>query len=191
MINANYTHGIGCEYSGIVRDAFTARGCNAISCDLLPTESPGPHWQGDVVEFVKRGWLFLGLHLPCTAIAVSGNRWYGRGMPRHDERLRAIDWTLSVWETVKRYSDSAYLENPVNVLPVKPDQYIQPWQFGHGETKKTGLWLHNLDPLQPTDVVDGRENRIWKMAPSADRAKERSKTYPGIAAAMAAQWVNH
>lgn len=131
------------------------------------------------------------LHPPCTALAVSGNRWYGQGMRAHDKRLEAIDWTLRLWEKAKAKCSFVALENPVGVLPMKATQYIQPWQFGHGETKKTGFWLHNLPPLTPTDIVEGREQRIWRMAPSEDRAKLRSETYSGIANAMAEQWCSH
>lgn len=182
---------IGCEYSGIVRDAFLRRGHDAISCDLLPTDSPGPHMQCDVAEAVKScRWDLIILHPPCTALAVSGNRWYGRGMPRHQERLDALAWTLDLWELAKERADSVAMENPVSVLFTGMDnvQYIQPWQFGHGETKKTGLALHNLPPLQPTNIVEGREQRVWKMPPSEDRWKQRSTTFQGIADAMAEQW---
>lgn len=181
---------VACEYSGVVRDAFIAKGHNAISCDLLPTDRPGPHIQGDCIDAIKsRQWDLIIMHPPCTALAVSGNRWYGNGMPKHNERLDAIKWTLDLWELAKRHARiGVAMENPVGVLPMKPTQYIQPWQFGHGETKKTGLWLHNLPPLVPTDIVEGREQRIWKLPPSADRWKIRSTTFQGIADAMAAQW---
>lgn len=182
---------IACEYSGRVRDAFIARGHDAISCDLLPTDAPGPHIQGDCVPVIQsREWDLIIMHPPCTAMAVSGNRWYGRGMTRHSERIAAIEWTRALWETAKRHAESVVMENPVSVLFSGMDnvQYIQPWQFGHGETKKTGLALHNVAPLVPTNVVSGREQRIWKLPPSADRWKIRSETYPGIAEAMAEQW---
>lgn len=182
---------IACEYSGVVRDAFLAKGHDAISCDLLPTEKPGPHIQGDCIEAIKsRQWDLIIMHPPCTALAVSGNRWYGRGMPKHDERLKAIRWTVRLFETAKDYADKVAMENPVGVLPIPPDQYIQPWQFGHGETKKTGLWLHNLPTLEPTNIVEGREQRIWKLPPTADRWKIRSTTFTGIAEAMEDQWGN-
>lgn len=180
---------IACEYSGTVRDAFRALGHEAISCDLLPTDAPGPHIQGDCIPVIKsRHWDLIILHPPCTALAVSGNRWYGKGMPRNAERLEAIRWTLDLFELAKSHADSVCMENPVGVLPVPASQYIQPWQFGHGETKRTGLWLHKLPLLVPTELVDGREQRIWKMPPSADRWKLRSTTFSGIAAAMADQW---
>jgi site-specific DNA-cytosine methylase len=181
---------VACEYSGTVRDAFIAAGHDAVSCDLLPTDKPGPHIQGDCIPVIKSGnFDIIIMHPPCTALAVSGNRWYGNGMPRNQERIKSINWTLAFWEIAKAHARiGVCMENPVGVLPIKPTQYIQPWQFGHGETKKTGLWLHNLPPLVPTDIVNGREQRIWKMPPSADRAKLRSITYQGIADAMAEQW---
>ena len=187
---------VACEYSGVVRDAFLARGHDAISCDLLPTDEPGPHHQGDVIaylEILPEGYFDLIIaHPPCTALAVSGNRWYGAGMPNHQERIESAKWTESFWNLCKRKAKRVCLENPVGVLPKLTEmgnpQYIQPWQFGHGETKKTGLWLHNLPPLEPANIVEGREQRIWKLPPSADRWKIRSTTFQGIGEAMAAQW---
>lgn len=180
---------IACEYSGKVRDAFLRLGHDAMSCDLLPTDAPGPHYQGDVLDIIGDSWDIIIMHPPCTALAVSGNRWYGRGMPKHQERIKAIEWTMMLWQRAKDNARvGACMENPVGVLPVPPSQYIQPWQFGHGETKKTGLWLHNLPPLEPTNIVEGREQRIWKLPPSKDRWKIRSETYQGIADGMAAQW---
>ena len=180
---------VGCEYSGTVRDAFIAQGHNAWSCDLLESESPGPHFQADIFEAIgcSNSWDLIILHPPCTHMAVCGNRyWSGT-----KEREAAIAWTRKLWQAAVQNADRVALENPVSVLSSqwqKPTQYIQPWQFGHGETKKTGLWLHNLPPLEPTNIVEGREQRIWKMSPSPDRGKERSRFYPGIAAAMAQQW---
>jgi len=182
---------IGCEYSGAVREAFRSKGHNAMSCDLLPADDNSPHhMQCDIYEAIntRDHWDIIIMHPPCTALAVSGNRWYGRGQPKHAERLDSIRWTMELWEYAKTKSDRVCMENPVGVLPVKPTQYVQPWQFGHGETKKTGLWLHGLEPLTPTDIVEGREQRIWKMPPSANRWKLRSETYAGIANAMADQW---
>lgn len=179
---------VACEYSGKVRDAFIRLGHDAMSCDLLRTDVPGPHYQGDVLDVIDAGWDLIVMHPPCTALAVSGNRWYGRGMPRHEDRIKAIDWTMRLWERAKRSAAKVCMENPVGVLPIPPTQYIQPWQFGHGETKKTGLWLNGLEPLRPTNIVDGREQRIWKLPPSADRWKIRSETFQGIADAMAEQW---
>jgi len=187
---------VACEYSGKVRDAFIARGHDAISCDLLPTDAPGPHNQGDVIallESLPDGYFDLIIaHPECTKLCVSGNRWYGIGMPKHKERLESAEWTERFWDLAKRKAKRVCFENPVGVLPKltrmgKP-QYIQPWQFGHGETKKTGLWLWNLPPLEPTNIVDGREQRIWKLPPSADRWKIRSETLQGIADAMAETW---
>lgn len=180
---------VACEYSGVVRDAFALMGHDAVSCDLLPTESPGEHIQGDCIPVIKsRRWDLIIMHPPCTALAVSGNRWYGKGCKKNTERESAIRWTMNLWNLAIRNADRVCMENPVGVLPIKPDQYIQPWQFGHGETKKTGLWLHELPPLEPTNIVSGREQRIWKMPPSADRWKLRSTTFKGIAQAMANQW---
>lgn len=180
---------VACEYSGVVRNAFIANGHDAISCDLLPTDSPGPHTQGDCIDAIQSNhWDLIIMHPPCTALAVSGNRWYGKGMPKHHERIDSIKWTMDLFDLAKRYSPRVAMENPVGVLPIKPTQYIQPWQFGHGETKKTGLWLHGLPPLEPTNIVEGREQRIWKLPPSADRWKIRSTTFQGIAEAMAEQW---
>jgi len=142
---------------------------------------------GIIDEDVEK-WDLIIMHPPCTALAVSGNRWYGKGMPKHQERIDSIAWTMALWAEAKKYAPMVAMENPVGVLPIKASQYIQPWHFGHGETKKTGLWLHNLPNLVPTNVVDGREPRIWKLPPSADRWKIRSETYQGIADAMARQW---
>lgn len=177
---------IACEYSGIVRDAFIERGHNAISCDLLPTEKIGPHYQGDLFDILDDSYDLIIAHPPCTAICVSGNRHYAGTQARID----GIKFIEHIWDT---YKGPLAVENPVGVLSTmsklgKPTQYIQPWQFGHGETKKTGLWLRGLPKLIPTDIIEGRENRIWKMPPSMDRGKLRSCTYQGIADAMAAQW---
>ena len=181
---------IGCESSGTVREAFRALGHDAWSCDLLPADDGSPfHVQGDMADLlVADRWDLIIMHPPCTALCVSGNRWYGSGKPKHDERLQAITWTVALWERAIAVCPRVCMENPVGVLPMKAAQWVQPWQFGHGETKRTGFWLHGLRPLTPTDVVDGREQRIWKLGPSADRWKVRSKTFDGIAQAMAAQW---
>lgn len=179
---------VGCEYSGKVRDAFIKAGHDAVSCDLLDTDVQGPHIKGDVMDAIGEGWDLIIMHPPCTALAVSGNRWYGANMPKNNERQQAIKWTVALWNHAKENASMVCMENPVGVLPMHPTQYIQPWQFGHGETKKTGLWLHNLPPLTPTNVVDGREQRIWNLPPTKDRWKIRSETYKGIADAMAQQW---
>lgn len=177
---------IACEYSGVVRDAFTRRGHFAMSCDLLPSESPGNHHQGDCFDLDWSQFDLVIAHPPCTALCVSGNRHYAGTV----EREHAAEFVKRMWEQpVERLC----IENPVGVLNrLLPDlpkpQYVQPWQFGHGETKKTGLWLRGLPTLTPTNVVTGREQRIWKLPPSADRWKIRSRTYEGIAEAMAEQW---
>lgn len=180
---------VGCEYSGVVRDAFAEAGHNAWSCDVEPTESGLKHYQGDIFAVLDNTgpWNLIILHPPCTHMAVCGNRYYAGSQERKD----AIAWTVRLWNAAIQHAGRVALENPVSVLSTqwrKPSQYIQPWQFGHGETKKTGLWLHNLPPLEPTKIVSGREERIWKMPPSPDRGKERSRFYSGIAAAMAQQW---
>lgn len=180
---------VACEFSGVVRDAFQACGHDAWSNDLLPTEVSGNHIQGDCVDAIRSGqWDLIVMHPPCTALAVSGNRWYGRGMPKHQERIEAIEWTVNLWRLATNVCPRVCMENPVGVLPVRATQYVQPWQFGHGETKRTGLWLHGLPPLVPTNVVDGREARVHRMPPSDTRWMERSRTYQGIADAMAEQW---
>lgn len=193
---------IGMEESGTVRDAFLERGYNAWSCDLKPTRSsPEFHYQGDIYDALyEQKWDIIILHPDCTKLAVSGNRWYGKGTAGYNERIDAIIWTTGLWQTAKKLAKvGACLENPVGVLSAYPGmfyggdcqkQYIQPWQFGHPETKKTCLFLHNLPPLNPTKVVSGREQRIWKMGPSEHRKRDRSVTYTGIAKAMARQWPN-
>lgn len=187
---------IACEYSGAVRDAFIRHGHEAMSCDLLPTDAPGPHYQGDVRDVIGDGWDLMIAHPPCTYMARSGMRWLKdqpplkSGKPVGAERrallAEAQDFFMYLLQApIPRVA----VENPESFLiPVPATQYIQPWQFGHGEVKKTGLWLRGLPPLEPTDVVEGREARIHKMPPGPDRWKERSKTYAGIADAMAAQW---
>ena len=188
---------IACEYSGRVREAFRELGHDAWSCDLLPSDNlTDYHYTGDCWPVIAEGWDLIILHPPCTALAVSGNRWYGSGMPKHQDRLDSIDWTLALYEHAKKHAPKVAFENPVGVLPVKPTQYIQPYQFGHAESKKTGLWLHNLPPLVPTDNVEDvwrtlpkkEAQRIHFLPPSADRWKIRSETYKGIAEAMASQW---
>lgn len=182
---------IACERSGIVRRAFRIAGHDAYSNDLVAADDGDTHhFTGDCIKVIEMGWDLIIAHPPCTALAVSGNGTYGAGKPKHGERLEAIKWTLSLWDLIKKNSDMAALENPVGVLPMKPAQYIQPWQFGHGEQKKTGLWLHNLPPLTPTNIVEGREQRVWKMPPGPERQRLRSETYKGVAEAMAKQWGN-
>jgi len=137
-------------------------------------------------------WNLIILHPDCTAMAVSGNRWYGKGMPRFEERLKAVRWTLDLWNSALEHGERIALENPVSVIfTYLPNvHYIQPWEHGHGETKKTGFALHNLEPLQPTNIVSGREQRVWKMAPSATRKRDRSETFDGVAKAMVKYWGN-
>lgn len=176
---------IACEFSGTVRDAFIARGHDAISCDVLPTEKPGPHLQCDIRTVDLSPFHLLIAHPPCTHLASSGARWFAQKLQEQEEALEFVRWFLCA--PVERIC----IENPVGVIGSRirpPDQIIQPWQFGHGEVKTTCLWLKNLPPLRPTHIVDGREQRCWRMSPSEDRWKERSKTYSGIAAAMADQW---
>jgi len=178
---------IACEYSGTVRDAFRALGHDAISCDLLPTDIPGPHHQGNVFDIINDGWDMMIAHPPCTHLAVSGARHFPA--KRADGRQQAaLDFVRLLMDApIPRIA----VENPISIISSairKPDQIIQPWQFGHGETKATCLWLKSLPKLQPTDIVEGREQRVFRMPPSADRWKKRSKTFAGIAAAMASQW---
>jgi hypothetical protein len=176
---------IGCEFSGIVRDAFTRAGHYATSCDLLPTETVGAHHQGDLLGILGQGWDLAIFHPPCTHLAVSGARWF---KDKQKEQAQALEF---VWKLLDAPIDKIALENPVSIISShirKPDQYIQPWEYGHGETKKTGLWLKNLPKLQPTNIVEGRENRVHRMPPGPDRWKERSRTLQGIGEAMAEQW---
>jgi hypothetical protein len=180
---------VACEYSGRVRDAFIAAGHEAMSCDLLPTDAPGPHFQGDVFEVIDYPFDLAIMHPPCTHLSVSGSRHFEA--KRLDGRQQTA---VSFFMRLVRASDHipmVAIENPVSVMSSlyrKPDQVIQPWMFGHGETKATCLWLKGLPKLIPTNVVEGREARIHKMPPSADRWKLRSETYQGIANAMANQW---
>jgi site-specific DNA-cytosine methylase len=172
---------IACEFSGIVREAFKAHGHNAWSCDLLPTEIPGNHIQGNVLD----GWDLMIAHPPCTHLAVSGARWFKHKQKEQAEALKFV------YMLVAAPISKICIENPVSILSTevrKPEQIIQPWQFGHGETKATCLWLKNLPLLLPTNIVEGREAKIHKMSPGPNRWKERSRTYNGIAQAMAAQW---
>lgn len=180
---------IGCEFSGVVRDAFISAGHDAVSCDLLPTETPGPHYQGDVRDILGDGWDIAVFHPPCTHLAVSG--------ARHFAAKRADGRQQAALEFVRELLDAPIpriaLENPVSIISSqirKPDQILQPWQHGHGETKATCLWLKNLPLLKPTDIVPGREARVHRMPPGPNRWKERSRTFSGIAAAMASQWVS-
>ena len=177
---------VACEFSGLVRDAFRAKGHNAWSCDLEPSERPGPHYQGDVRDILTDGWDALIAFPPCTHLASSGARWWHE---KSEQQKQAIFFVQRLWVTKIPH---ICIENPVGALSTymqKPSQIIQPWQFGHGETKTTCLWLKSLPPLFPTEIAPGNEHRIHRMPQSAQRAKERSRTYEGIAQAMADQWL--
>jgi hypothetical protein len=177
---------VACEFSGIVRDAFLRKGYDAISCDLLPTERQGPHLQCDVREVLNDGWDMMIAHPPCKHLAVSGARWF-KG--KETEQREALDFVqLLMNAPIKQIA----IENPISIISTKirkPDQIVQPWWFGHGETKATCLWLKNLPVLKATNVVPGRRNRIHREPPSPDRWKNRSRTYSGFAKAMAEQWL--
>lgn len=186
---------VACEYSGRVRQAFRDRGHDAWSCDLLPAEDGSPfHYQKDVLMLVDgihvhsegfRCWDLMIAHPPCTHLAVSGARWF---KDKQSEQAAALEF---VREMMAAPIERIAIENPISIISSrirKPDQIIQPWQFGHGETKATCLWLKNLPILKPTNIVEGRDNRVHRMPPSPDRWKDRSRTYQGIAEAMASQW---
>lgn len=177
---------IACEFSGRVRDAFRSRGHDAWSCDILPTDAdPRFHIQGDVLEVLGDDWDLMVAHPPCTHLAVSGARWFKDKQIEQAEALGFVKLLLDA--PIEKIA----LENPVSVISSrirKPDQIVQPWQFGHGETKATCLWLKNLPYLTPTNVVDGRAAAVHRMPPGPDRWKLRSLTYQGIADAMAEQW---
>lgn len=189
---------VACEYSGRVRDAFATKGWNAWSCDLLPTERESDqHYQGPVEDLLSDHWDMLIAFPPCTYLCSSGMHWTTRG--KRDPQLTE-DALAFVQLLLNAPIPRIALENPVGCISTrirKPDQIIQPWQFGHAESKKTCLWLKNLPLLQPTDVLPLPANGVWsnqtpsgqnRLAPGPDRWKERSKTYPGIATAMASQW---
>lgn len=178
---------IACEFSGVIRDAFTARGHEAFSCDLLPSETPGNHIRGDVRTIMRYSykWDLMIAHPPCTHLAVSGARWFKE---KQKEQVEALDFVrFLMGMSIPKIA----IENPISIISSrirKPDQIIQPWQFGHGETKSTCLWLKGLPKLEATEIVSGREQRIHRMPPGPDRWKERSRTFAGIAKAMAEQW---
>ena len=195
---------VACEYSGTVRDAFLAKGHDAVSCDLLDTDVPGPHYKGDVRDIINNGWDLMIAHPPCTFLTVAGARWFyhpdDKHLPtsqrrphpkyptRRQDQLDAIEFVKFL---MSANIEKIALENPVGVLSTqykKPSQIIQPWQFGHGVTKATCLWLKNLPLLTPTEIVSGRVAECHNLPPSKDRWKLRSKTYEGIAKAMAEQW---
>lgn len=187
---------VGCEESGKVLDAFAKLGHDAWSNDLVPCRGvdQSRHLLMDVKEAIRDAkWDIIILHPPCTALSLSGNRWYGRGLRYHPERLRAIKWTSDLWSLAKKNAlIGCALENPTSVVwqHIGKPQYIQPWQFGHGEQKKTGILTHGLPALTPTKIVKGREQRIWRMALGINRKRDRSETFQGIADAMADQWGN-
>jgi hypothetical protein len=187
---------IACEFSGIVRDAFLQRGHDAMSCDILPTEKPGPHYQGDVRDILDQDWDLMIAHPPCTHLAVSGARYFAMKIWTGEQQEALAFVQLLLNSSIPKIA----LENPVSIISTKicrPSQYIQPWQFGHGETKKTGLWLKNLPCLIPTNILELPSSGRWanqtlsgqnNLGPSLNRAKVRSRTYQGIASAMAQQW---
>lgn len=176
---------VACEFSGTVRDAFRKRGHDALSCDLLPTETPGAHYQGDVRDILGNGWDMMIAHPPCTHLAVSGARWFKDKQKEQEEALDFVQVLMAAPILM------IAIENPISIISSKirkPDQIIQPWQFGHGETKATCLWLKGMPKLIPTKIVEGRVAKVHRMPPSPNRWKERSRTYQGIADAMAKQW---
>jgi hypothetical protein len=191
---------VACEYSGRVRDAFLALGHDAMSCDLLPTDAPGPHYQGDVQDVLGQGWDLMIAHPPCTYLASSGLHWNKRQPDRAVKTEAALQFVMALLNApIERIA----LENPIGCISTKvrkPEQVIQPWQFGDDASKATCLWLKNLPPLKPTKLIPGRlvnGKRRWanqtdsgqnRLSPSADRWKKRSETYQGIAVAMADQW---
>jgi hypothetical protein len=179
---------VACEESQVVTIAFRDRGHEAYSCDLYPCSGGHPEWhlQRDVVPLLSQNWDMVIAFPPCTNLSVSGARWFAQ--KRLDGRQQA---SIDFFKLFTQLDCPWAIENPIGIMSGlyrKPDQIIQPWQFGHGETKATCLWLNGLPKLVPTNLVSGREQRIWKMPPSEERAKARSKTFPGIADAMAAQW---
>lgn len=180
---------VACEFSGIVRDAFAARGHDVISCDLLESEQQGNHYQGDLFEIINYPFDLAIFHPDCTHLAVSGARHF-KEKKQDGRQYAAVSFVMKIVKESNHIPKIA-IENPISVLSNlwrKPDQIIQPWQFGHGETKATCLWLKNLPLLQPTNIVTGRENRVHWESPGPERWKNRSRTFWGIATAMAEQW---
>lgn len=185
---------VACEFSGVVREAFTFHGHEAWSCDLLPTEIPGNHYQGDVLSILNEGWDLMIAHPPCTHLAVSGARYFAQ---KRQQQAEALDFVRALLNAPIHL---IALENPISVISSqirKPDQIIQPWMFGHPESKSTCLWLKNLPHLRPTKILTRPPSGRWanqtpsgqnRLAPSPTRALERSRTYSGIAWAMAQQW---
>jgi hypothetical protein len=199
---------IACECSGTVRDAFTKAGHYAVSCDLLPSDAPGIHYQGDVFDILPMRWDLMIAHPPCTYLTATGNKWFkpefkARFPDREKKRQEALDFFIALFQTASAHIPKVCCENPVGYVSSmfrKPDQYVQPYEFGDPHSKKTGLWLRGLPPLLPTCFVqpqfhtykDGRRDPIWhyetmKLKP-LERMKARSKTFQGIADAMANQW---
>lgn len=188
---------VACEFSGAVRDAFIALGHDAVSCDLLPSETNGPHIQGDVLTILNQGWDLMVAHPPCTFLANSGVRWLygGKGRRKDPARWRGMrEGAVFFKELLNAPIKYVAVENPIihgyakEIIGREPNQIFQPWMFGHGETKATCLWLKGLPALQPTRIVSGRKTRIFYEARSPDRWKNRSRTLPGVARAMATQW---
>lgn len=178
---------IACEFSGIVRDEFIAKNHEAWSCDLLESERGGRHFTDDVLGILAMGWDIMIAFPPCTHLCVSGAKWFKDKEREQSDALKFVQLLLNA--PIPRIA----IENPIGVISTKirkPDQIIQPWQFGHGETKATCLWLKNLPLLKPTNIVEGREARVHKASPGPNRWKERSRTLTGIAQAMAEQWGN-
>ena len=199
---------IAMETSGVTRRAFEKYSnknnlnWNIYSCDLLPADDGdvSNHLIGDAIKIIQsKKWDLILAHPPCTALAVSGNAWYGRNMQKHSERIKTIEWTSNLWNLIKDNSAYAIMENPVGVLPFKPTQYIQPYEFGHPESKKTGLWLYNLPKLMATNNVKNiydslprkEQMKMHYLSPSKNRWKIRSKTYKGIGCAIANQYGSH
>ena len=188
MIMNNIRVLVACEESQRVCIAFRERGFEAYSCDVISCSGGHPEWhiKDDVLKHLNDGWDLAIIFLPCTDLAVSGARWFQQ--KRLDGRQqKAIEFFMRFTELEIPWG----IENPIGIMSTlyrKPDQIIQPWMFGHGETKATCLWLHKLPLLKPTNIVGGREQKIWRMPPSPERAKLRSKTFAGIAKAMATQW---
>ena len=182
---------VACEYSGRVRDAFIAQGHDAVSCDLLPTDSPGPHYEGDVFDIINDSWDLMIAHPPCTYLSNSGVRWLHKRPERWQQMKEGAEFFRALLDAdIPRIA----IENPimhkyaVEIIGRRQDQVIQPWQFGHGESKATCLWLKGLQELEPTEIVEGREQKMHLLPPSKNRWKIRSTTYEGIAKAMSEQW---
>lgn len=179
---------VACEYSAVVRDAFRARGFDAWSCDLLPSEGdPRWHIQNDVLPVLGDGWDLMIAHPPCTHLAVSGSRWFPAKVADGSQQA-ALDFVRALLDAPIPH---IAIENPVSIISSrirKPDCTFQPWEHGHGEVKRTCLWLKNLPVLRPSSIVEGREARVHKMPPGPDRWKERSRTFAGVGKAMAGQW---